>query len=521
MKYLLIACILMVTANADTIDRPNITNSLPESSANNNAKVFMASSNPSGNTKANMTNMSKADFLVWLNVPTNNVYTANGTLTGNRIIQGGNFDLEILGVGDMLISAADIFEATADRTRISGTTELSILTPAVLASTAVNGQVLTLVDAANGKVEFQNASASSPITVTDSSAIDFTLTGQDITATLVGLAGSANGTVLTSNGSGGVTWTATHAAATVADTQTVDLTIAGQNITAAIVGAGAATAGQAPVSNGSGGITWTATHAAATVTDSATIDLTLTGQNITAGILGAGAATAGQVPASDGSGGITWTTPLSSVITSGAIEGDGTTLTPIKLIDGTTAGDYLKWDGTQWATEPAFTASNIYNTDGSLTADRIITGAGFDLTTLAIDNYFISTANFYVQATNDVTLEAAQNMNIKTPAVVASTATVGQVLTLTNSLLGKVEYQSPLGSLVVAVAIPASATEVTVAIPVGKTADDLVSLTVKELGNFPEEIGTTSWRDDGAGNIIVELLGSPTTAGQFQLRARW
>ena len=119
------------------------------------------------------------------------------------------------------------------------------------------------------------------VTVTDSSEIDFTLTGQDITASLV--AGSIDETKLDTSvnasldladsalQSGDVT-TATIAAATLV---TAAETIAANNNDTTIPTSAAVKA----YADSAGG------HDAVTVTDSAEIDFTLTGQDITASLI--------------------------------------------------------------------------------------------------------------------------------------------------------------------------------------------------------------------------------------------
>ena len=64
--------------------------------------------------------------------------------------------------------------------------------------------------------------------------------------------------------------------------------------------------------------------------------------------------------------------------------GGGTAASPytLGLIAGSNNGDVMTWNGTAWSPAATTAALNIYNSDGSLTANRTLTNAGSSLTFL-------------------------------------------------------------------------------------------------------------------------------------------
>lgn len=94
---------------------------------------------------------SLVDFRPITNI---NLYTANGTLTGNRTVTGGGFDLTTTGVGTL--------NQVATTAILDGSSAIRFRTPAVRAATALAGQYLTLNNV-NGTVEFTTLPAA-PVT---------------------------------------------------------------------------------------------------------------------------------------------------------------------------------------------------------------------------------------------------------------------------------------------------------------------------------------------------------------------
>lgn len=108
------------------------------------------------------------------------------------------------------------------------------------------------------------------VTITDTTSINLTLTGQQISADAI--FGTTSGTVAEGNH----THAQLHDAVTVADSTSIDLTVTGQQVSAAaIFGTTSGTVAE-------GNHTHAQLHDAVTVADSTSIDLTVTGQQISA-----------------------------------------------------------------------------------------------------------------------------------------------------------------------------------------------------------------------------------------------
>lgn len=93
---------------------------------------------------------------------------------------------------------------------------------------------------------------------------------------------------------------------------------------------------------------------------------------------------------------------------------------------GATSGQVISWNGTAWAPATVASAVNIYNTDGTLTGNRTLTGGSFNLTITGVGAYDVSSSGaqtytaagssamsftaggaYTVDATDDVALSSA------------------------------------------------------------------------------------------------------------------
>lgn len=149
------------------------------------------------------------------------------------------------------------------------------LDPAVYAGRSVVGTDGNLYFS-TGVVWTTPSGAGGPgITVSDTATVDLTLTGSDLSADVIeaGLnpqnmsSGAAlNGEVPTADGAGGISWEVPSGAGiTVSDTTTVDLTLTGSDLTADVLeagldpanmGSGAAADGAVATADGAGSISW-------------------------------------------------------------------------------------------------------------------------------------------------------------------------------------------------------------------------------------------------------------------------
>jgi hypothetical protein len=82
--------------------------------------------------------------------PANNLYSSNGIIAGNRIVDANFRDLSLTNV--------NVFDLRGRTSTISGDLQLNLRTPKVVLSTAVNNQVLTLLDATTGRADYAGIS---------------------------------------------------------------------------------------------------------------------------------------------------------------------------------------------------------------------------------------------------------------------------------------------------------------------------------------------------------------------------
>ena len=80
--------------------------------------------------------------------PAESFYYTNGTLTSDRTVEGASRMLRIQNVGTL--------DLKGQNTSVGGTTAFNLLTPNVNSRTASSGQVLTLADTNTGRVEFSS-----------------------------------------------------------------------------------------------------------------------------------------------------------------------------------------------------------------------------------------------------------------------------------------------------------------------------------------------------------------------------
>lgn len=144
---------------------------------------------------------------------------------------------------------------------------------------------------------------SGDVTVTDTSTIDFTLTGQALTGSVIQSGISHNNLSTLQGGKApneynhlsNAQMSALHDAVTVLDTSTVDLTLTNQLLEATVIEGGITHNNLGSLQGGTAGqynhltnAQVSALHNAVTVTDTATIDFTLTGQALTGSVIQSG-----------------------------------------------------------------------------------------------------------------------------------------------------------------------------------------------------------------------------------------
>jgi hypothetical protein len=288
--------------------------------------------------------------------PPSNLYNNNGTLIGNRTITGGGFSLTSSGL--------NVFQMAGTTMRLycGASGEMILATPKIMGGTAdspypaVAGWVLTLRDAASGRVEY--APLPSGTSSGDYSSI------------------YANDGLITTN--------------MTSSTRTVNfpgvrlLFLGNQNATGSA------------------------------------FDIALD---------------------NSGTGRFSTAVATNDIYASKLMRIGGLTSTIINT-PGTYAnaaarnGWVLAWDGAKSEYVPLSTGQdiNIYSTNGTLSSNRLLTGAGFDMIWNGINNLDLrgSTA----------TMGGTSALNLRTPAVASATA--GQVLTLQASDgTGRAEFNAP------------------------------------------------------------------------------
>jgi hypothetical protein len=341
-------------------------------------------------------------------LPLTNIYNSNGVLTSNRTLSGAGFNLIMNGMSTLYMSGAN--------TGLQGSSSLSIITPNVTGGFSTVGQVLTLNNV-TGVCEWADppAVASAALDINDEgitltstpASIDFT--GSGVTATTIGnnvtvnIPGSSGANIYNSDGTLAGNRTMTGGGFSFTGTGFSDFNISSNN-SAVLTGTDAILEGSVSVR------LRTPSIISATATVGQVFTLT--------SINGTGEWT--SLP--------TTFAPLLDV----KDEGVSLTTTPTEFNfvgSGVTATQVAN---AVTITIPGGVSTNIYNADGTLTGNRVVTGGGFDLQFAGI--------NTLSQVTQTTSIAAFNALELVTPAVIASTATVGQVLTLTNAVSGDVEF---------------------------------------------------------------------------------
>lgn len=373
--------------------------------------------------------------------PITNIYRYNGTLTGNRVVSGGGFDLSFSGVKDSLLSAVN--------NRIAGNA-IYLATTNISAGASSIGQILTLADPATGRVEWSNAPTASGFTIyTGNGSLNggrtVTLAGNTL---LFAGPGSLNANNLNSSSIDGTnfTWWARgnfnlYGGATWLQGGT-SLKIA----TPKVVNGATAKVGDVLTLKSTDGIAEWETPLTTTNTD-------------TSIYLGNGTIAGGpgitRTLTGNGNGLLfTGLTDFTSSSTTATLQ--GSTRLSLKTPGfATRQGQYLQLvDQSTGSVEfaPLPSAVNIYTSDGTLSGSRLVTMGGANLTFTGPGNFnansltaysFNSSSGATLTTSGSMHLQGTAQLDIATPSVVANTAQVGQVLTLMDRDTGRVEFNTP------------------------------------------------------------------------------
>jgi hypothetical protein len=381
---------------------------------------------------------------VWWQPPTH-IYRSNGTLTGNRIVTGGGFDLSFTNNGTLALSAAT--------STIKGTSAINLVTPTIGAG-AVANQVFTLMDATTGRGEWQNVNApTGSVNIYNTSAA---LTGNR----QVGLAGKD----LIFDGAAGASrlisqninysllsatdfilyspWRITSSA----DTNILEAIDAMQLKTPKVRG-GTAKPGDVLVLDSAGNVEFqTVITNQALDTSIYNTNGTLTGNRTLSGAgnnlsflnLGALSSTAATIDLISGTR-MGFKTP--GVNNSSAVPGQFLQLTDLQT-------GAVEFATPNW--------QNLYTTDGSILGTRQVTitqpgnlifnGAGTITSAATLQTVNFQATNVQLNAGSTLFLNARTNIAMFTPKMWLGQAQQGQVLTLTDSVNGYVDFAPAPGS---------------------------------------------------------------------------
>lgn len=360
--------------------------------------------------------------------PQTNLYLADGTLSGNRTVTGGaNTRLTFTNFG--------LFEIRGASTNITGASgSYNLRTPNILNATAVNNQVLTLLDASNGRVDFASPPVSTDTSIYNNDGTIYVDRGVSLTGHQLAFWGT------------GTDWYRIHQMGRI-DINSKTNVIYAVDEMQLIAGSRLKLGNSATPSKTVGSVL--------TLTDPTTAmadylapnnlynnDGTLTtNRNV-------------NVPANrslyfNGTSGTIWAAQQFGIFHFDAKTNDLFASEALSINVGNTGR--MLWKGPNWGN--GLTAdgsvltiitnstgaidfkapSNLYNNNGTLSGDRTVTLGNKDL-------FFQGGDQIQLDAT-DLNFSAATNLYLKTPAVKAGTATTGWVLTVTNATTGASEFR--------------------------------------------------------------------------------
>jgi hypothetical protein len=367
-----------------------------------------------------------------------NIYRRDGTLLGNRIVTGANFDLSFTN--------NRVFALSSVTNTIKSTGGLKLETPVISGGSASVGWIMTLKDRLTGEADW--AAINAPTGSVNIYNSDGTLTGNR----LLGMAGRD----LIFDGNGGasrlITQNMNYSLLSATDfilyspyriiasaaTNEVEATVA-MRLKTPRVRSAAAKAGDVLVFDGVNvdfqTLVNTPVQDTSIYKDNGIItgNRTLSGTNLYS--LGFSALTDFTVSA----GTMTLLAPNRlSLRTPGFATRQGQFLKLVNQTDGTVEFDVPP-------------TNNLYNTDGTLTGNRVVTQGASNLTFNGTGNFTVSGQgqqifsgiNTTINGSTQLHLESAGRIDLATPNVRNSTAQAGQVLTLMDPDIGRVEYATP------------------------------------------------------------------------------
>jgi len=365
-------------------------------------------------TLANATT-GMAEFLPAVAQPTLNIYNSDGTISSDRTLQGASRRLTFTNLLN--------FGAAAQNSLLYGSSSLGLATPNVVAATATNGHVLTLLDAATGRSEFV------------------------VSSNLY----TANGALADNRTVSGASRNLTFTNFSLYETRGILTNISGASVeyrmrTPSIVGGTAATNQVLTLLDTGGLVDWRPLPVTSSV-NIYTSDGTLTGPrqvhlgtNQLSFRLGTNRLSfidpGGQFTVEAikyiGMSSITNVQYATEEYQVGA--GQRFKLFTPRFSAGAADGQVLTMVNSGTGLADFHPAYNLYNTNGILGGNRIVEGNFRELS--------LTNLNHFSSSGRTSTISGALEFNLKTPNVAGSTAVSNQVLTLMNPATGTAEYKS-------------------------------------------------------------------------------